>query len=181
MTEHEYDDLVDDLVRLGRTIPLAAPTPGLATAVLDRVRPVTPPARVIPWRRRVVFAVAAALLALLMVPPVRAAVADWFGFAGVIVEWGPFGDEPAPPPPAVEPGATLAEAAELVGFTVLMPTELGEPDAVDVSTDRTIVSMSWSTDDGVVRLDQFDGRLDFQMAKTSPGVVYAAVDGVDAL
>jgi hypothetical protein len=59
--------------------------------------------------------------------------------------------------------------------------ELGEPDDVEVSADRVIVSMSWSTDDGPVRLDQFDGRLDFRIAKTSPGVQYARVGETDAL
>ncbi len=43
------------------------------------------------------------------------------------------------------------------------------------------VSMSWTTADGPVRLDQFDGRLDFRIAKTSPGVQYAAVGDTDAL
>ena len=32
-----------------------------------------------------------------------------------------------------------------------------------------------------MRLDQFDGRLDFAYAKTAPGVQYAAVAGIDAL
>ncbi len=63
---------------------------------------------------------------------------------------------------------TVADAAELVAFTPLVPAELGEPDAVEVSADRVIVSMSWTTDEGPVRLDQFDGRLDFRIAKTSP-------------
>ena len=76
---------------------------------------------------------------------------------------------------------TVAEAADLVGFTPLVPTELGEPDAVEVSADRVFVSMSWDTSAGPVRLDQFDGRLDFRIAKTSPGVQYASVAGVDAL
>ena len=43
-----------------------------------------------------------------------------------------------------------------------------------------MVSMGWTTDDGPVRLDQFDGRLDFTIAKTSPGVEYANVGGSDA-
>ncbi len=42
--------------------------------------------------------------------------------------------------------------------------------------------MSWSGDpDGVVRLDQFDGRFDFSLAKRAPGVFYASVGGTDAL
>ena len=62
-----------------------------------------------------------------------------------------------------------------------MPAALGDPDAVEVSADRVIVSMSWTTDEGPVRLDQFDGRLDFRVAKTSPNVQYAAVGNTDAL
>ena len=62
-----------------------------------------------------------------------------------------------------------------------MPAELGEPDAVDVSADRVFVSMSWDTAEGPVRLDQFDGRLDYRIAKTAPGVQYASVAGADAL
>ena len=41
------------------------------------------------WQRRAGVAVIALLVALLATPPVRAAVADWFGFAGVIVQRGP--------------------------------------------------------------------------------------------
>ena len=44
--------------------------------------------------------------------------------------------------PRVDDAMTVAEAAALVGFTPLVPEELGEPDAVDVSADRVIVSMS---------------------------------------
>ena len=42
--------------------------------------------------------------------------------------------------------------------------------------------MSWTTDEeGVLRLDQFDARLDFSVLKTAPDVFYAAVNGTDAL
>ena len=77
---------------------------------------------------------------------------------------------------------SLAEAAAAVDFTVSVPEELGVPDGVEVSPDRRMVSMSWSTDeDGVVRLDQFDARLDFSVLKLAPDVFYAAVGGTDAL
>ena len=194
---NDHDLLVRDLTRLARDLPPARPTAGLATGVLERVRtqptpvprPPTPWSTVWsrcvswlqPWRRRVAVAVLALLVALLATPPVRAAVSDWFGFAGVIVQRGPAATEDAPPPPGVEDAMTVAEAAELVGFTPLLPGELGEPSAVDVSADRTIVSMTWAGADGPVRLDQFDGRLDYRIAKTSPGVRYAAVAGTDAL
>ena len=181
MTDH--DTLVDDLALLGRAITVPSPSAGLATAVQQRVATL-PHAdldrpgpcgsgvsgdRGSRWRGRVAVAGVALLVALLATPPVRAAVADWFGFAGVIVQRGPDRAEDAPPPPAVDDEMTVAEAAGLVDFVPQVPAELGEPDAVDVSDDRVIVSMSWSTADGVVRLDQFDGRLDFGIAKTSPG------------
>jgi hypothetical protein len=124
----------------------------------------------------------AILVALLATPPVRAAVSDWFGFGGVVVERGDPGPGPAPPPPEVIRDQSVSDAAETVDFTVWVPTVLGVPDGVEVSADRRIVSMSWSGDsDGVVRLDQFDGRLDFSIAKRAPRVFYASVDGTDAL
>ena len=189
----DLDRLTDDLARLGRGLPVPPPSADLAPTVLERVASLPTPApaalpwfrriadRGTRWQRRAAVAVAALLVAVLAAPPVRAAVADWFGFAGVIVQRGPFADEDAPPPPAAEGGLTVAEAAELVAFTPLVPAALGEPDAVEVSADRVILSMSWTTEAGPVRLDQFDGRLDFRVAKTAPGVQYAAVGNTDAL
>jgi len=189
----DVDRLADDLARLGRGLPVPPPSADLATTVLERVASLpTPSPAPVPWlrrlaehgtrwQRRAAVAVVALLVALLATPPVRAAVADWFGFAGVIVQRGPVGDGDAEPPPPARGGLTVAEAADLVAFTPLVPAELGEPDAVEVSADRVIVSMSWSTGEGPVRLDQFDGRLDFRIAKTSPNVQYAAVGDTDAL
>ena len=194
MTPHDLDRLVDDLTQLGHDIPVAPPSPTLASAVLVRVAALPVPAATstpsyrdladgaVRWRRALAVAVVAVLVALLATPPVRAAVADWFGFAGVIVQRGSVDEDDAPPPPRVDDGRmTVARASDLVDFTTLVPTELGEPDDVEVSPDRVFVSMSWDTAAGPVRLDQFEGRLDFRIAKTSPGVQYASVAGVDAL
>jgi hypothetical protein len=41
--------------------------------------------------------------------------------------------------------------------------------------------MSWTTDDGTVRLDQLDGRLDYAMAKQSADVSWLRVDGGDGI
>jgi hypothetical protein len=190
----DHDTLVLDLTRLGRTVTVPGPSAELATAVQARVAALPVPATGGPaswlrrltvfgsrWRRRAAVAAVAVLVALLATPPVRAAVADWFGFAGVIVQRGPVDAEDAPPPPAAGGEMTVAEASGMVDFVPHVPAELGQPDAVEVSADRVIVSMTWSTDAGLVRLDQFDGRLDFRIAKTSPGVRYAAVAGNDAL
>jgi len=179
------DQLVRDLVALGRGAAVPAPPEDLARTVLSRV--VDERRRTAGWwtrrRRAVALVVAAVLLALLAAPPVRAAVADWFGFGGVRVERGSTGAESdAPPPGAVPPGPSLTEAAAMVDFAVSAPRVLGEPDGVGVSADRRIVSMSWTTDEhGVVRLDQFDGRLDYTIAKLVPDVSFVTVDGIDGL
>lgn len=188
------DALVRDLVLLGRTTTVPAASAELEEAVQRRVAALPTPApsaraawsRTLRdagrrWRGRLAVVGVALLVALLAAPPVRAAVADWFGFAGVIVQRGPVDADDAPPPPAVEGELSVADAARLVDFVPHVPAALGEPDAVEVSDDRVILSMSWSTADGVVRLDQLDGRLDFGIAKTAPGVQYARVGDTDAL
>jgi hypothetical protein len=190
---NQYDDLVRELEALGRSLD-SPESAGLVTAVLERVEvlPTPSPSRwqrwrhsvaelARTWRRVTTLVVVAVLVALAATPPVRAAVADWFGFAGVRIEQGPDRGDEAPPPPSADSTMSVAEAAELVGFTVLVPDELGKPGAVEISDDRVIVSMSWTTDAGPVRLDQFDGRLDFTIAKTSPGAEFVAVNGGDAI
>ncbi|HEX5087142.1 MAG TPA: hypothetical protein VFV89_04985 [Nocardioides sp.] len=187
MTEHDVDDIARDLIALGRTVDVPAPGPGLAAAVLDRLpeAPSAPAVTARARRRRIVVAVAVAvgLLALLATPPVRAAVSDWFGFGGVRVERG--GNEaPASDvaPPGVPPSLSLTEAAATVDFPVSAPDALGDPDGVEVSDDRRMVSMSWDTDEeGVLRLDEFDATLDFSVVKVAPDVQHATVNGTDAL
>lgn len=201
MAEGGYDDLVRDLTTMGRAIKPAASPEHLASAVMDRVTALPAPAStesgqdrrhrrvarsvvasVESRRRRIALGVAAVLLALLATPPVRAAVSDWFGFGAVVVERDSPGPRSAPPPPEVPGNRSLSAAGDAVDFTVWVPVELGAPAGVEVSADRRVVSMSWSDDpDGVVRLDQFDGRLDFSVLKRAPGVFYASVGGTDAL
>ena len=186
MGEHGYDDLARDLAALGRAVDVPVSGASLSVRVLERL-PEAPPAKAAAGARRrriaVAVAVAVGLLALLATPPVRAAVADWFGFGGVRVERGETQAPTADPtPPTVSPGVSLAVTAAMVGFTVSVPEALGEPDGVEVSDDRRMVSMSWNTDDeGVLRLDQFDATLDFSVLKTAPDVQYAAVNDIDAL
>ena len=121
MADDRYDDdLVRDLAALGRGTDLPTAPAGLTTDVMERVAALPTadrPARA--WtgrwqpardrvaaglatrRRRIAVVTAAVLLALLATPPVRAAVADWFGFGGLLVETGVPGPGSAPPPPAV--------------------------------------------------------------------------------
>lgn len=180
----QYDDLVRDLALLGRSAEPAASPERIATAVMERIAAPVAPAPV-RHRRRFVVAVAAGVAALLLlaVPPVRATIADWFGFSGVLVEESPEpAPESAPPPPEVSSDVSVSEAAGAVDFPVLLPADLGEPDGVEVSDDGRMVSMTWADGPGgVVRVDQFDGRLDFMVVKRSPDVVYAVVAGSDAL
>jgi hypothetical protein len=199
VAEESLDALVRDLAALGRAVDRPTSPDRLATAVLGRVATLPAPGEAGSWwtrvrsrvtdglagvasRRRVALVVAVVLAALLATPPVRATIAAWFGFGGVVVERGPSGQGPASPPPVVPSGRAVQEAAAEVGFPVWVPVGLGEPDGVEVSVDRRVVSMGWSRGDaGVVRLDQFDGRLDFAFLKRAPEVRYTPVGGSDAL
>lgn len=201
MAEGRYDGLVRDLAALGRGTVVRVSSAELTTDVMDRIASLPTPGRSVKartrvWRqagrrlaegvesrrRRIALVVGAVLLALLATPPVRAAVADWFGFGGILVESGTPGPGAAPPPPEVAQDRSVTEATRAVDFTVSVPEELGVPDGVEVALDERMVSMSWSSDqDGVVRLDQFGARFDFSVLKRTPGVFYASVGGTDAL
>jgi hypothetical protein len=184
--------LVAELVALGRSVPAAPVDDALVRRVIDRVAtattaPTTPPA---PSPRRtssrrvqaVVAAVVAVVVGALAAPPVRAAVADLFGFGGVLVREVP-GPAPstAPPPPRATTDLTLATAAGLVPFTAVVPAALGEPEGVEVSADRRVLSLTWQTDEGTVRLDEIGARLDYAYAKSATDVEFVTVGGQFAL
>ena len=193
----ELDALAAELVALGRVLPRPEPAARLVRAVTARLADAGPPpastaldrlrARAADTfarrRRQALVVVTAVLLALLAAPPVRATVADWFGFAGVIVRDDPNpSGSPASPPPSVAATTTLGEAKTLVAFDPVVPAALGPPDGVEVSADRRVLSMSWTGgDDGPVRVDQFDARLDYTVAKMARDVRFTEVDGSSAL
>jgi len=182
------DVLVADLVSLGRSVPASAPDERLAAAVVSRVSGTSRP-RPARSRRRLTVAVSvvvAVLLGALAAPPVRATLADWFDFAAVRVHL----DDDAPDsgaggapvgPPAAAGGRSLSQAAGQVDFVPVVPTKLGRPDGVGVSADGRVLSLSWDTPGGVVRLDQLDGRLDYRLAKTARDVQFTDVAGDFAL
>lgn len=126
------------------------------------------------WTRARWRSLTAALCGLLTVlaltPPVRAAVVDWFGFAGVEVRYDPS----APPPsPAEVPGCgrsvSLARAEREAGFRPLVPRALGIPDAVSVTREprgRFLVTLCWVERGRTIRLDERAARLDIGFAKT---------------
>lgn len=171
--------------------------PELSLLVLDRLADEPVPSRSVlaviraravdlaGWvRARIVrlVAITAALIVGLTVSPVGAQVADWFDFHGVLVSPGrdDSGDETPSVPPA-DRRLTLDRAAELVGFPPLVPTALGAPDAVEVSRDRRVVSMSWGSGRGTVRLDQFDEQLAPEFHKSSDDVRWVRVGLREAL
>ncbi|WP_371635755.1 hypothetical protein OG988_15150 [Streptomyces zaomyceticus] len=122
------------------------------------------------WRA-LVAGLTGVLIVLVLTPPVRAAVADWFGFGGVAVRYDPDGRRP--PAGGTVPGCPepvpLAEAGRLAGFEPLIPKSLGAPDAVAVTGSaergRAVISLCWRDGARTVRLDEFPARLDLGFAK----------------
>jgi hypothetical protein len=181
----DHDDLQDALRRLGRQLDVPpAPSPAdIATAVRTRLPSMPPPRRPpvprSPILRSPVLRYAAALLILLVtgviiaVPPVRAAVLEFFRIGGVEIHQGP---GPALPTSPTLPRQTiddLAEAQRLTGLRVTVPDQLGPPDDI-VVIERRVVSLVYrpTADHPAVQLDVFNGRLDPLFAK------YLRVEGI---
>jgi hypothetical protein len=188
-TDGPHDVLVADLLALGRTIPPRPVDDAFVRRVATGISAVPPTSRTAPSRtarsrrvRAAVAAIVAVVVGAVAVPPVRAAVADLFGFGGVLVREEP-GPAPstAPAPPGATSDLSLAEAADLVPFRPAVPTALGDADGVEVSADRRVLSLTWETADGTVRLDQIGARLDYAFAKSATGVAFVTVGGDFAL
>ncbi|UXX95085.1 hypothetical protein N7U49_29765 [Streptomyces sp. AD2-2] len=121
-------------------------------------------------RRALVAGLCGLLTVLVLTPPVRAAVFDWFGFGGVEVRYDP---SAVPSPGAEVPGCgrsvTLAQARQRAGFEPLVPDALGVPDAVTVTAEpqgRFLVSLCWRESGHTVRVDEYPARLDVGFAKS---------------
>ncbi|WP_246101380.1 hypothetical protein [Streptomyces cyaneus] len=121
------------------------------------------------WRS-LTAALCGLLTVLALTPPVRAAVLDWFDFAGVEVRYDP---SAVPSPGAEVPGCgrpvSLAQAERRAGFEPLVPEELGMPDTVAVTGEppgRFLVSLCWREDGRTIRLDQRRANLDIGFTKT---------------
>ncbi|WP_408648189.1 hypothetical protein [Streptomyces gossypiisoli] len=150
---------------LAERVPVpAAEPPGAA----ERLRAVRRWTRM-RWRS-LTAALCGLLTVLVLTPPVRAAVFDWFDFAGVEVRYDP---SAVPSPGAEVPGCgrsvSLAQAEDRAGFEPLVPEELGMPDTVSVTGEpagRFVVSLCWREDGRTIRLDQRRASLDISFAKT---------------
>ncbi|MFD4875028.1 hypothetical protein ACFWOB_16940 [Streptomyces sp. NPDC058420] len=121
-------------------------------------------------RRALVAGLCGLLTVLVLTPPVRAAVFDWFGFGGVEVRYDP---SAVPSAGAEVPGCgrsvTLAQARQRAGFEPLVPDALGVPDAVTVTAEprgRFLVSLCWRESGHTVRVDEYPARLDVGFAKS---------------
>ncbi|MFI7010182.1 hypothetical protein [Streptomyces sp. NPDC050145] len=127
------------------------------------------------WARRRWRVLTAALCGVatvvVLTPPVRASVYDWFGFGGVEVHYDPSAS-PAPGTPVSGCGAPLSmdQVVARAGFRPLVPAELGSPDSIAVTYEsggRPLVRLCWWEEGGrTVRLDEFPARLDIRFAET---------------
>ncbi|MFF1812795.1 hypothetical protein ACFVXW_27430 [Streptomyces sp. NPDC058251] len=181
--------LPEELRALGRSLdgPGAAGSESMVERVLERILaeripvPVAEPPgprerlrAVRRWaraRRRALGAGLCGLLTVLVLtPPVRAAVVDWFGFGGVEVRYDPSAvPSPGARVPGCGPSMTLAEAGRRAGFAPLVPDALGVPDAVTVTREpkgRLLMSLCWRDHGGTVRLDEYPAGLDMGFTKT---------------
>jgi hypothetical protein len=160
-----------DLRRLGLELAYPEP-PDVAAAIGERLRAEPAPRRSLLGPRRplavALAALAAAVVTALAVPPVRGALFDLLGIGGVTIER-------VEELPAVAPSqdlrlgdrVTLGEARRRVDFPVLVPRELGEPDAVFHSSafPGGAVSLLYGTERSVRALvTQFRGT-------TEPGLI----------
>ncbi|WP_255306011.1 hypothetical protein [Streptomyces sp. Wb2n-11] len=162
-----------------------------ARAVPVAARPAGRGERARAWARRrwrlLTAALSGLLVMLVLTPPVRAAVADWFGFGGVEVRYDPNTPPPPGPPgggaPGCPDGLTVAEAALRAGFDPVLPRGLGAPGAASVSRDRRVLSVCWRADGGrTVRIDAFRAAVDPLFHKSTPvPAEYTEVHGRAAL
>ncbi|MEU9207534.1 hypothetical protein AB0D27_06145 [Streptomyces sp. NPDC048415] len=121
-------------------------------------------------RRALTAGLCGLLTVLVLTPPVRAAVVDWFGFGGVEVRYDPSAvPSPGARVPGCGPSLTPAEAGRRAGFAPLVPDTLGVPDAVTVTREpkgRLLMSLCWREHGRTVRLDEYPAHLDIGFAKT---------------
>jgi hypothetical protein len=128
------------LLDLGRHVEFP-PTPDLAPGVRTRLAAGPAAAFGLLRRRALVLALGVlvvALAAVLAVPQTRAAILEFFHLRGVTIER--VGELPTVPERQTGPGlvlgkkVSLEEARDSVGFEVLVPGALGEPDEMYVQT-----------------------------------------------
>ena len=191
------DAAESELRAVGRVLEVP-PASDLTAAVRQRLEGRTVRRRHVPAPRaralrrqlrwRTVPVVVAALLAVLIAtPPGRAAIIHVLRFAGIELRQEP-GPVPSPRSSASLPGArptSLEQARHQVSFPILVPAALGRPGEVVVSDGGRVVSLIYRTTPyGLVRMDEFAGRLDqiyFEKIVHSNDVTEVEVNGTKAL
>ncbi|MCF0075930.1 WSD1 family O-acyltransferase [Streptomyces lomondensis] len=111
------------------------------------------------------------LTVLVLTPPVRATVLDWFDFGGVEVRYAPSATPSSAEVPGCPRPVSLAEAERRTGFRPLVPPALGTPDAVTVTRQpqgRYLTTLCWRESGGTIRLDEYPARLGVEFVKTVP-------------
>jgi len=167
--ERRLTELADDL---------RVPVPdGLDAAVMTRIGSTRPHGR---WRRWVAGLLLGLLGGGVVVSPVGATIREWLGFHGVAVTSGD-PETRTPVVPSATGDLTLDEAEAAAGFAPVVPAALGAPEGVEVSGDHLVVSLSWTTESGTVRLDQFRGMVEPLFWKTADAAEPVTVSGRDAL
>jgi hypothetical protein len=173
------DALEDRLSALAADLHVPVPD-GLEQTVMDRVATTRPPGHGRRWRRWLAGLVAGVVGVGVVASPVGAELRGWLGLPGVSVTSGdPVDETPAVPPATGSPD--LERAARLAGFPPVVPSALGAPDRVEVSDDRLVVSLSWTTEDGTVRLDELRGDVEPIFWKTADRAQRLLVSGTEAL
>ena len=173
------DALEERLSALAADLQVPVPD-GLERSVMDRVAGTRSgrPRRL--WRRWIAGILAGLLGAGVVASPVGAEIREWLGLPGVSVTSGdPVTGTPTVPPAPGTPD--LEQAERLAGFRPQVPAALGAPDGVEVSPDRLVVSLSWTTQGGTVRLDELRGDVEPLFWKTADRAERLLVSGADAL
>ncbi|MFD9290757.1 hypothetical protein ACFWBV_21210 [Streptomyces sp. NPDC060030] len=122
------------------------------------------------WRGHIragIAALSGLLVVLVLTPPVRAAVVEWFDLGGVEVRWVPGTPGGAPAQGARGPGCgiplSMADAVRRAEFRPVVPDVLGDPDSVAVTglpEGRSMVTLCWKEGGRTIRLDAFAAGLD---------------------
>ena len=173
----DRDDLLDDLQELGRSVPTPSAA-GMDEAVMARLAATAGRTSRPRWLLRAAAVALATLLALLLVPPVRATISDWFGFGALQVRDGDdSGEPPTVSPTPTGPSTSLRDAAGQVAFSVVEVPALGQPRGAWLSPDQRILTLLW--EDGT-RLDQ-SSSLSYTFAKSADTFERVTVDGREAL
>ncbi|NEB80108.1 hypothetical protein G3I40_33605 [Streptomyces sp. SID14478] len=151
---------------LAEHVPTPVAEPAWAPRLLRRIR------RWVRLRWRVITAALCGVATFVVfTPPVRAAVADWFGFSGVEVRYDPSATPSAAQVPDCEASLPWDQAVRRAGFRPMVPAELGSPDAITVTRepgDRALLTLCWRNDGRTIRLDEYPAFLDMGYVKTAP-------------